>query len=135
QVHALPILTERGLRAASGPNAKAAGSGLKPAFRGPVLSALNHRDALVRRCAAEALSAWPAFENIRPLLDALAKADRADTHLVYVLRKALRDQLLVDGVFTRLLKENLSEQNRRAIADVAVAVPSAEAGAFLVRHV
>ncbi|PYJ81794.1 MAG: hypothetical protein DME22_20335, partial [Verrucomicrobia bacterium] len=90
---------------------------------------------LVQRCAAEALGAWPAFDNIRPLLGALAKADHADTHLVYVVRKALRDQLRPDGVLTRLMKENLSEPDARAIADVTVAVSSAEAGEFLLRHV
>src|SRR5438445_4559178 len=110
-------------------------SGLKLALRKSVLAALNDPDALVRRCAAEALGAWPAFDNIRPLLDALSKADRADTHLVYVLRQALRDQLKPDGVLTCLMKENLSEQDGRALADVAVAVSSAEAGEFLLRHV
>src|SRR5262249_34593960 len=135
RVHALRIVAERSLQATSTSGSKPERSGLKSALRKPVLAALNDPDALVRRCAAEALGVWPAFDNVRPLLDALTKADRADTHLVYALRKALRDQLALDGVFARLLKENFSEQNTRAIADVAVAVPNAEAGAFLLRYV
>src|SRR5262249_11319421 len=55
--------------------------------------------------------------------------------LLYTVRKALRDQLQRNGVWTRLMNETLSETNARAIADVAVAVPSAEAGEFLLRHV
>src|SRR5204862_8351414 len=35
----------------------------------------------------------------------------------------------------RLIKESVSERDERAIADVAVAVPSAEAGEFLLRYV
>src|SRR5438093_1077390 len=62
-------------------------------------------------------------------------AGASDTHLDYVVRKALRDQIKADGVLTRLRRENRSEQDARAIADVAVAVPSAEAGEFLLRHV
>src|SRR2546426_3269079 len=153
RVHALRILAERGIQAALRPDAKAAGSGLKPALRRPVLAALSDPDALVQRCAAEALGAWPAFENIRPLLGLRHRVERAagilpagsagetraagasDTHLDYVVRKALRDQIKADGVLTRLRGENLSEQDARAIADVAVAVPSAEAGEFLLRHV
>jgi putative heme-binding domain-containing protein len=135
RVHALRILAERGLQAASTSGSDPTRSGLQPALRKPMLAALNNPDALVQRCAAEALGAWPAFENLHPLLDALTQADRADTHLTYALRKALRDQIKAAGVFARLMKDNLSEQNARAIADVTVAVPTAEAGAFLLRHV
>src|SRR5207249_4587500 len=135
RVHALRILTERGLQAALRPDAKAAGSGLKPALRKAVLAALNDPDALVQRCAAEALGAWPAFENLKPLLGLRQRAPAADTHLVYIVRKALRDQLELDGALTRLMNESLSEQDERAIADVAVAVPSPEAGGFLLGHI
>src|SRR5438093_65051 len=77
RVHALRILAERGIQAALHPDAKAAGSGLKPALRRPVLAALSDPDALVQRCAAEALGAWPAFENIRPLLGLRHRVERA----------------------------------------------------------
>ncbi|PYJ54969.1 MAG: hypothetical protein DME24_25570, partial [Verrucomicrobia bacterium] len=130
-VHKSPIVRTHALRILAEPNAP-----WDERFEGLTRLLLDDSDALVRRCAAEVFGAWPAFENIHALLDALAKADRADTHLVYVLRKALRDQLKLDGALTRLVKESrLSEQDERAIADVAVAVPSAGAGEFLLRHV
>jgi putative heme-binding domain-containing protein len=134
RVHALRLVTERGVQRSISPT-RDADRLLPLSLTNLIFGSLLHSDALVRRCAAEALGAWPAFDNIHQLLGALAKADRADTHLVYVVRKALRDQLKLDGVLTRLMKENLSEPDVRAIADVAVAVPSAQAGEFLLRHI
>ncbi len=136
RIHAVRVLAERasGITAAQPPNgAKVAR--LTSRLRELTLAGLSEADALVQRCAAEALGQQPAFENIKPLLALRRRAPAADTHLVYVVRKALRDQLALDGVLTRLMKENLSEPDARAIADVAVAVPGAEAGEFLLRHV
>jgi putative heme-binding domain-containing protein len=153
RVHALRILTERGLQACSTLGSVPSQSRLKTSLRKELLAALNDSNALVQRCAAEVLGAWPSFENIKPLLGLRHRVESAaatlpsdpgsgtrpagssDTHLDYVVRKALRDQLKADGGFTRLMKDNLSEPDARAIADVAVAVPSAEAGAFLLRYV
>lgn len=92
----------------------------------------NDADALVRRSAAEALGNWPAAAELRPLLNALAKADPADTHLVYVLRKSLRDHLKVPAIFEQVLaKQDWSEADQRAFADVALAVPTPQAASFL----
>ncbi len=132
RTHILRLLSERGrlVRAnlakppADGPSAV-----LKTASSG-----LSDPDALVRRTAAEVMSAWPLIENVTPLLDALAKADPADTHLVYVLRKALRDQLVDDAVFTEIESLDLISEELRTIAEVAVAVNSGQAGAFLIRN-
>src|SRR5439155_6755176 len=152
RAHALRILTERGLQAASTSDHSGGQTGL-PALRDRAVAALSDPDALVQRCAAEALGAWADYENIKPLLELRYRIERAagispadsasgtlaasasDTHLVYAVRKALRDQLKPDGVLARLMKEKLSEQDARTIADVAIAVPSAEAGEFLLRYV
>ena len=135
RAHALRIVSERGAKAASTTDHGAGRSGLQPALRKSVVAALNDPDPLVQRCAAEALGAWPALENIEPLLALRRRAPEADTHLVYVVRKALRDQLTVEGALTRLAGQAMSEQDARTVADVAVAVPSTEAGQFLLRHV
>lgn len=136
RVHALRILTERGVAAAAASNASpgAAAAGLKPTLRKPLLAALQDTDALVRRCAAEALGAWPSQEDVRPLLALRDRAPATDTHLVYVVRKALRDQLAAPGVLARLSRESLGGKDERAVADVAVAVPGADAAEFLLRH-
>ena len=95
---------------------------------------LTDPDALVRRCAASALSAVPSPENLRPLMEAEAKSDSADTHLVYVVRKALRDQLLDPDTLTETLKRTWSPREVLQLADVAIAVPTAGAATFLTRE-
>src|SRR6267143_6078580 len=47
----------------------------------------------------------------------------------------LRNQLAPEGNLTRAQSANLSESDARAIADVAVAVRSPDAGAFLLNHI
>ncbi len=93
------------------------------------LSGLTDKDALVRRCAAEALGNFPGVSVLKPLVETLATTDRADTHLVYVLRKAIRDTLTLSGSFDALAK--LSEQQRALIADIIPAVPSADAARYI----
>src|SRR5690606_10455866 len=58
-----------------------------------VMIRLRDADPFVRRAAADALARHPDPSAIRPLLDAWRATDPADTHLVHVLRMALRDQL------------------------------------------
>jgi putative heme-binding domain-containing protein len=96
---------------------------------------LTDPDALVRRCAAETLGSGPEAASIDPMLLALAEAGARDTHLVYVLRKSLRDHLRVDGVASVvLLRKDLPEAGILALADVALAVNSPAASSFLLRH-
>ncbi len=93
------------------------------------LAGLADKDALVRRCAAEALGNFPGVSGLKPLVETLATTDRADTHLVYVLRKAIRDTLALRGAFDDLAK--LSAQQRALIADIIPAVPSADAARYI----
>ena len=102
--------------------------------RGLVVGGLNSDDALVERNAADALGQHPEFKNIRLLLDAREKAAGDDTHLFYVLRMALRNQLRPDGNFARLPLPDWSKTDEAAIADVSLGVPSAESARFLLRH-
>lgn len=95
------------------------------------LAALNDSDALVRRCAADALGRHPDPALIRPLLDACHAADPADTHLVHVLRMALRDQLRCPEAFAG----TWSEADRHRLADVAPGVPTLPAARFLLDHI
>src|SRR6185436_19815246 len=58
-----------------------------------------------------------------------------DENLLYTVRMALRNQLAAGDNLTKFSREQLSKADSRAIADVAVAVSSAEAGAFLLDHI
>jgi putative heme-binding domain-containing protein len=98
------------------------------------LTGLRAADPNVQRAAADALGLHPAVEQVRPLLDLRQHVPKADNHLLYVVRMALRNQLRVEGAFATLPKD-LSEADSRAIADVAIAVPFPDAGALLLHHV
>jgi putative heme-binding domain-containing protein len=98
------------------------------------LAGLRDSDPYVQRAAADALSGHPAFENIRALLDLREHVPGADVQLLYGTRLALRDQLRAEDNLARLQNPPLNEDDSRAIADVALGLPSAQAGAFLLQH-
>jgi putative heme-binding domain-containing protein len=98
------------------------------------LAALKDTDPHVRRAAADALGRHPAAANIRPLLDLRHTVPGDDTHLRHVVRMALRDQLRPAANWAKLSSDGWTERDARAIADVALGVPSSEASAYLMRH-
>lgn len=99
------------------------------------LQGLQDADPLVRRCAAEALSQAPTPEGLQALLGTLARADAADSHLVYVLRKSVRDHLRAPVVMQSVLdRKDRPEEEVRTLASVAVAVASPGASSFLLRE-
>jgi putative heme-binding domain-containing protein len=102
--------------------------------RALVLTALSDPDGLVQRCAADALGRHPQLENIRPLLDAREWAPSEDTHLVHVIRMALRDQLLAAANFARLPLTQWSKLDDENVTDVALGVPTTESAKFLLQH-
>lgn len=112
RVHAMRILSERPARKIA-------------------VATLSDPDALVQRSAGEALSADPHPDNVRPLLRLRDVVASRDTHLSYVVRKALRDQFLTPGTLSKL---EPSPEQAHHIADVVLAVRSEEAGAFLVNY-
>jgi putative heme-binding domain-containing protein len=97
--------------------------------------ALGDRDPLVARCAAEALGQHPAFANLRPLLKLRQSADPKDTHLLHMVRMALRDQFRPASAWERIPDLHPSERDARDIADVAPGVPTPEAAAYLMGHI
>ena len=121
RVHAMRILAERGQLFA-------------PSHQ-LVLEGLRDPDAYVKRCAADALGTHPDFANVRPLLDLRHQVPADDTHLLHVVRMALREQLRPAVSWQGLAGAGLSERDMRAIADIAPGVPSREAAAFLLGHV
>jgi putative heme-binding domain-containing protein len=121
RVHALHILAQRPV--------------LSVSLQRLVQGHLSDADAFVKRAAADALGAHPSADNVRGLLDLLHKVPREDTHLLYVVRMALRDQFRPAETWARLLVSNWSTADELAIASVAVAVPTAEAAGYLIAHI
>jgi len=121
RVHVQRILSER--------------AKLTPAQHDLALAALRDADAHVQRAAADALGRHPdAAKNLRPLLDLRHTTPRDDTHLLHVVRMALRDQLRSADAWRHLASETWNARDKWAIADVALGVPSAEAAAYLLTH-
>jgi putative heme-binding domain-containing protein len=121
RIHAMRLLGER--------------AELPEALRELALHCLGDTDALVRRCAAEALGRHPRYANIQPLLGLWHSAPADDTHLIHVVRMALRDQLRDDAAWAELARERWSDRDLRDFADVAVGVPSAAAAQFLLGQI
>jgi glucose/arabinose dehydrogenase/HEAT repeat protein len=94
-----------------------------------VRSKLADTDPSVRRAAADALGRHRQLENIEPLLRAWAETPSDDTHLVHVIRMALRDHLLQSEYYNQLA--NLSVADHQRLADVSLGVDRPEAAAYL----
>jgi len=125
-----------------------------PALGALARSALQDADAFVQRAAADALGRHPAAENVEPLLalrlslsgtgfrpvppggvsPSNPEPSTEDTELLYKVRQALRDQLRVPEILSRLPLPGWGEQEGRSIADVAVGVQSTVSASFLLAH-
>jgi putative heme-binding domain-containing protein len=102
---------------------------LTPALRELVLAALKDPDPFAQRTAADALGRHPSPDNLLPLLDLRRDVPPQDTHLLHVVRMALRDNLRPAASWK--VVATLPEERRRPLADVALGVPTSEAAAFL----
>ena len=134
RVHALRILTERGLQAAA-TSARSGASAPASGVNAALLAALNDKSAHVVRAAADALAANPHSDNLPPLLALQKRVPVEDTHLTHVVRMALREQLRQPGAFAQLSGEKLPDADARAFAAIATSLTNAKAATFLVRHV
>ncbi len=120
RVHALRILTERGMWTAADHQLALAG--------------LKDEDAFVKRAAAAALGAHPGADNIAPLLELRHQVTKDDTHLLFGVRMALRDQLEHVHGWNRLINTKWSEVDSRALADACLGVHDEESAQFVERH-
>ena len=102
-----------------------------------VSEGFKDRDGLVQRCAAEA-SAYHQVRDgtrfARLLLELRAAVPADDTHLLYVVRKSLRDQLRMSGVLEALVAGELTEQEQQSITDVCLGITNSAAAAFLLQQ-
>jgi len=97
-----------------------------------VRAGLIDEDGCVRRAAADALGRHPQAENIKPLLVAWTSAPADDSHLVHVLRMALRDQLVAPGMCAEALKLVGDDRaGRERLANVILGAPTSEAADLL----
>ncbi len=95
---------------------------------------LKDPDVFVRRAAAETLGRHPDSGNVKPLLALRTSALTGDTHLVHVVRMALRDQFLEDSAWEKLEALKPSDTELDAIADVAPGVHTASSARWLLTY-
>jgi putative heme-binding domain-containing protein len=118
RVHAMRVLSER--------------KELTGKQHGLLLAGLEDKYPFAQRCAADALGRHADPENLRPLLGLRQAVPRADTHLLHVVRMAIRDTLRLPDTWKQIAA--LSDSERKAIVDVAPGVPTAEAAAYLAEN-
>lgn len=93
---------------------------------------LSDTDAFVRRAAADALGRHPDRSSIAPLVKAWNKAPSDDTHLIHVIRIALRDNLRAVGDIRALAKElEGAKEEVQALADISLGLPTAPSAEYL----
>ncbi len=109
--------------------------GWNGALRDLALQGLQDAEPTVRRAAAEAIGGHPSVENLRPLLDARHAADPRDTHLVHVVRMALRNQLSDPAAFPKVTADDhLDARDLATLADVANGVTGVSSAQFLLGY-
>ena len=124
RTHAMRTIAERG--GARGPRGDFENPAVKLARKG-----LSDTDPHVRRAAADALGRHPETGNIKPLLTLRESTASDDTHLIHVVRMALRDQLRDEAAWGWVNAQSLSDRERAEIADVAAGVPSVASADYL----
>lgn len=99
-----------------------------------VIGLLKDSDAFVRRAAADALGQHPVAASLRPLLELWSRTPPDDTHLIHVVRMALRDTLQAQPGLSPLAAQFKSDSKScQQLADVSVGIRSPEGAAFLLK--
>jgi putative heme-binding domain-containing protein len=102
--------------------------------RALALEGIRDPDAFVQRAATEALRLHPQESQLQPLLELRRRVPSKDTHLLYVVRMALRDQLRVPEILDAVAGKTWDETDTGFLADAALGVESAGAGQFLLEY-
>ena len=99
------------------------------------IAGLKDANAFVRRTAADALGRHPQPGNVAPLLELRHRVPATDTHLLHVVRMALRDTLIPAAAWAKLPTKSWIEKDSGAVADVCLGLRSTESAAFLLEHI
>lgn len=100
-----------------------------------ILNAIKDKDPHVVRAAIENLVKYPTIQSIEAVLSSRLEIPDYDTHLTYTARLCTKDLLLNNDLMKQVLAKDWKQQDAANIADVLVAVPSAESALFLAQHI
>jgi len=130
RVHGLRVVADRGLALQSNPKAPALDKSLSKL----VVGALQDSSPLVQRMAAEALAQQTQVDGVKPLVELIAKVPAEDTHLLYMARLALRNQLNGAGVWAFRAADLFSHEERATLIDIALGLKTEIAAEFLLKY-
>lgn len=99
------------------------------------VAGLKDADAMVQRCAADAIGQHADIADVRPLLDAWQHAPVDDKHLIHTIRMALRNQLNDDSVAGALPLPGSSGQDTQELVEVAAAATSNGATMLVMKQI
>ncbi len=104
---------------------------LTPALEQHLQEAVFDKDAHVRRVAAEALGAHPEIASSKRLLRLLGMTPHEDAYLRHTIRIALRNQLRSRLELINSIAEDLTPDEHRELASVALAIPNSAAASLI----
>lgn len=99
-----------------------------------LIQGVRDSDAMVRRAAVDAIGQHPRPEHVDLLLDLDERTNASDVHLKHSIRMALLESLRTPGTLNRWVATKPSKPRRAIISDIALALPDAEAGAYLLEE-
>jgi putative heme-binding domain-containing protein len=99
--------------------------------RSLALAGLADSSADVKRAAAQALAAHPEFTNVDPLLALRREVPADDTHLLHVVRMAIRDHFKHEATAKAIALRIWPEPQLSDLADVCPGAHTVQAARFL----
>ncbi|MBL8827344.1 MAG: c-type cytochrome [Planctomycetaceae bacterium] len=119
KVHALKALAER------------QSTQIDDGVRAKIRTKLSDANPFIRRAAADCLGRHPARENLVPLLQAWQACPAEDTHLVHVIRLAIREQLRLPGIYAEITTLVTTPADLNRLVDVSLGLPTPAAAEFV----
>jgi hypothetical protein len=102
--------------------------------RSTVRLALDDAEPMVRRAAVDAIGRHPRADDLDALLKLSETTPETDVHLRHAIKLALLEIIRVPGTLSRWSASTTSKPVPDRMAGIALALPSLEAGAFLIDY-
>jgi putative heme-binding domain-containing protein len=100
-----------------------------------ILNAVKDKDPHVERAAIEDLVNYPSMTSLEAILAVRPEMPVYDTHLIYTARLCIKNLLIHNELMKQVVAKEWKQQDAANIADVLVAVPSAESATFLAQYI
>ncbi len=99
-----------------------------------LVAGLTDVEPLNRRAAVDAISRHPRIENIAELLKVRQNTPAEDVHLLHAVKLALLETIKKNGLLAQWSRTPHSDSEARVLAEISIALPNDEAGAYLLDY-